>query len=360
MQKHQIASPLVIADSSLRPASRFSTPQPSRSSNARQWSARSMCAAANATLGFENLLVLSNRPSWRTRGVQAAANLTGLEFTIPPQPPNSKATVEAFMSISPEGEKSRPALGSATAWLAHIDLLKHILSSDLETAFIVEDDVDWDVRIKNQLRLVSDNVRAFRRRKINLTDEVVVQDNDAESDPNDNTPYGTDWDVLWLGHCGSLGHDDDKHRRPLPYEDESRVPGDKFTGWSRDYFLEETPEGHRVVQESRMTICTFGYAVSRQGVLNVLAQVMKGGYEAFDVALHAHCSEGRLKCVTVSPAVFHHYEPSAAHGYVSPVKEGDGKGKAKSENEFEGFMGTTANIVDSARCHALWGKSCLP
>lgn len=317
--------------------------------------------------------------------------------------------------MSPAGDKTRPALGSAAAWLAHIDLLKYVISADLETAFIVEDDVDWDVRIKDQARLISDNVRAFRSMKLNVTDPLLQATREAAEEikkaeeaaakavkeaagdaaeldeplkskrsthtPNttttqntntttetsttpdfssDTTPYGTDWDVLWLGHCGSLGHDDAQHRRPMSFADPSRVPDAQFSGWARGYFLDaHLPADHRVVQESRMTICTFGYAVSRAGVRNVLKNVMKGHYEAFDVALHAHCSEGRLKCVTVNPTVFHHYDPSAGHGYVSPVREGDGKGKAKSETEFEGFMGSTANIVESARCHALWGKGCL-
>jgi len=305
------------------------------------------------------------------------------------------------MAMSPPGFKTRPAPGSAAAWLAHIDLLKYVISADLETAFIVEDDVDWDVRIKDQARLISDNVRAFRQMKINVTDPLLEATREAaeaaeaaattelkpfeskrdmstpKNIPNakldngtdtsatpdyssDTTPYGTDWDVLWLGHCGSLGYDDAQHRRPISYADPTRVSDAQFSGWAREYFLEAyIPPDHRVVQESNMTICTFGYAVSRNGVRNVLRHVMKGNSEAFDVALHAHCRAGRLKCVTVNPTVFHHYEPSASHGYVSPVREGDGKGKAKSETEFEGFMGRTANIVESARCHALWGKSCL-
>ncbi|KXJ86054.1 hypothetical protein Micbo1qcDRAFT_126930, partial [Microdochium bolleyi] len=292
---------------------------------------------------FQKMLVLSTKPSWRTRGLLAAAKLTGLDFSIPPQPPNALTTIEGFMAMSPKGDKTRPALGSAAAWLAHIDLLKYVVASDLESAFIVEDDVDWDTRIKDQMQLISDNVVA-----------------PTEATANDNTPYGTAWDVLWIGHCGSLGRNDSTHRRPMAYLDDTRVPSANFTGWSRNYFLNDgNREGHRFVQESSMTICTFGYAVSRKGVRNVLEQTMKGGYEAFDVALHGHCADGRLKCVTVSPTVFHHYEPSAEHGYVSPVREGDGKGKAKAEKEFEGFKGSTANILQSARCAALWGETCL-
>ncbi|XXG94296.1 hypothetical protein Hte_000550 [Hypoxylon texense] len=70
---------------------------------------------------------------------------------------------------------------SARAWLAHLDLLKFVVASDLKTALIVKNDVDWDVRIKAQMNLVSDNARAHT--------------GVTESDP---TPSGIDWDVLWL------------------------------------------------------------------------------------------------------------------------------------------------------------------
>ncbi|KXJ84818.1 hypothetical protein Micbo1qcDRAFT_181341 [Microdochium bolleyi] len=65
--------------------------------------------------------------------------------------------------MGPAGKTTRPEPSSAAAWLAHLDILRHFISSDLETALILEDDVDWDLRIKDQMRLVSDNVRAFGR-----------------------------------------------------------------------------------------------------------------------------------------------------------------------------------------------------
>ena len=59
------------------------------------------------------------------------------------------------------------------------------VASDLDTAMIIEDDVDWDVAIKEQMPLISDAVANFSR-----------------VDLNNPAPYGRSWDVLWLGHCG--------------------------------------------------------------------------------------------------------------------------------------------------------------
>lgn len=92
--------------------------------------------------------------------------------------------------------------------MAHLDLLKFVITSGQETALIIEDDVDWDVEIKSEMRLVSDNVRAFM--------------GTAAEDP---TPFGTEWDVLWLGHCGGLAMNLDGSElpvSPLIYADETR------------------------------------------------------------------------------------------------------------------------------------------
>ncbi|KAI1302649.1 hypothetical protein F5Y03DRAFT_208362 [Xylaria venustula] len=140
-------------------------------------------AAANDTLGFQKILALSTGPSWRTRGLDAAAQLTGLQVTVPTQPRNPPELLDAFAKIGKEQGAATPLPGSTRAWVGHLDLLKYVITSDLETAFIVEDDVDWDVRIKEQTKLVSENVRLY-----------------TQTSPEDVTPYGTSWDVLWLGH----------------------------------------------------------------------------------------------------------------------------------------------------------------
>ncbi|POS78331.1 hypothetical protein DHEL01_v203261 [Diaporthe helianthi] len=80
--------------------------------------------AANSTLGVRIPFINKfKRPSWRTRGLQAAAQLIGLDISIPPQPKNPDELVEAFERI-----------GS-------------VVASEFETAFIIEDDVDWDLEL---------------------------------------------------------------------------------------------------------------------------------------------------------------------------------------------------------------------
>lgn len=204
----------------------------------------------------------------------------------------------------------------------------------------MEDDVDWDVRIKTQMSLVSDNVRAY-----------------TGVNESDSTPFGTDWDVLWLGHCGSLIVD----RMPTPrvFEDDSRCETEMYSGWSKSFLRYGLAEGHRQVQASFLTVCTFGYGVTKKGAQKIVDLLSKGGDEAFDVALSGSCKEQKLKCLVVNPQLFNHYEPPADSGYLSGVHVGDGQGETSEESNFEDSKGTTGNIMKSARCEALFHDVCM-
>ncbi|ETI27693.1 hypothetical protein G647_00142 [Cladophialophora carrionii CBS 160.54] len=289
---------------------------------------------------FQKLLVLSTGDSWRIRGLKAAASLMGLDLTIPIQPPNPQELITAFEHIGKDSGKPTPAHGSATAWLAHVDLLKFVIASGFETAFIVEDDVDFDVRLKAQIRLISDNVREF-----------------VETPDHDPRPYGDNWDVLWLGHCGSAIEDWMPPGRK--YRDETRCETEHYSGWSKHFLRDKLEENYRLVQTSVQTVCTFGYGVTRQSAPKVLKLLAAGANEAFDVSMSSFCSSGDLRCVVVNPQIMNHYEPPRDAGYLSPVHVGDGQGETVNDTAFEAKMGTTGNIEQSARCKALFDSTCM-
>lgn len=74
------------------------------------------CNALTQIHQFEKILVLSAGPSWRTRGLLAAANLTGLDLQILKQPPIHPDLVNAFQALGDESTQ-HPALarGSRTS-----------------------------------------------------------------------------------------------------------------------------------------------------------------------------------------------------------------------------------------------------
>ena len=301
--------------------------------------------AANNTLGFQKLLALAKGPSWRSRGLEAAAKITNLTIEIPIQSSYTEELVHAFMEIGPQ-ESKHPGRGSALAWLAHLDLIKFFIASDLDTAMIMEDDVDWDIAIKEQMSLLSDAVRNF-----------------SQVDPNDPAPYGRSWDILWPGHCGELTTDSTVR---LEFNDTTLgrpKPLDSYIGFS-EFAVNNAKganikTGHRAVQMAVFPVCSFAYALNRENAQKVLTWAGRGQDEAFDVVLNRGCREGHLKCITVNPEIMHHYAPPDGYGYVSSVKAGDGKGEGSEEGDFESAKGHTANIIHSARCKALFKETCL-
>ncbi|OJJ95598.1 glycosyltransferase family 25 protein [Aspergillus aculeatus ATCC 16872] len=300
--------------------------------------------AANSTLGFQAIFALSAGPSWRTRGLLAAANLTGLEITLPPQPPISAAVVTAFQAL---GDGTHPTQGASKAWLAHLDLIKHIHQSRLDTALILEDDVDWDRALRSQAPRIAAAVR-------NLTHTPPTEDN------NNDAPYGRAWDLLWLGHCGEFWEDSIE---TVVFDDPATIPHAQYSGWAREY-IARLPDRRRAVYRSYNPVCSFAYALSRDGAQKVLELVGGGGDEAFDIAVMHHCRAGRLECLSVVPEVVHQYFPAERFGVKSLVDVGngevDGPGKGEEEGEdFEAVMGSTENILESARCWALWRQTCL-
>ncbi|KEF56793.1 uncharacterized protein A1O9_06983 [Exophiala aquamarina CBS 119918] len=124
--------------------------------------------AANSTLGFEKILAVPLKPSWRTRGLIAAAELTGLSIEVPEQPYNTDDLIRAFEGIDNTHLQQGIHLrhGSARAWLAHLDVMKYIVASGISSAFIIEDNIDWDTDIKTSLKLVSGTVRKFMQTPI--------------------------------------------------------------------------------------------------------------------------------------------------------------------------------------------------
>ncbi|RAL07344.1 uncharacterized protein BO97DRAFT_446936 [Aspergillus homomorphus CBS 101889] len=299
-------------------------------------------SAGNSTLGFEAIFVLSAGPSWRTRGLQAAANVTGLRLTIPPQPPVPPSLITAFQTLGDDTQETtqHPTRGASAAWLAHLDLIKHIHQSAVDTALVLEDDVDWDVSLRTQTPRIATAIR-------NLTHTPPTAYITA--------PYGRAWDILWLGHCGEYWEDGIE---TVIFDDPAVCPHKHYSGWAKQY-VSRLPDGRRAVYRSYNPVCSFAYALSRAGARKVLELVGAGGDEAFDVAVMHHCRAGRLVCFSVVPEVVHQYFPAERFGVKSLVDVGNGEAAGEEEAVFEGVMGSTENILESARCRALWGRTCL-
>jgi len=214
---------------------------------------------------------------------------------------------------------------------------------NLTTALVLEDDVDWDIRLKSQMQSFSLASRAFLT-DLDGTEEYPQPESltskakdtnvfEAPYSTSHTTPYGEDWDILWLGHVGAdlpadyktggnKNHpprslsvvtipDDDtvpspNHLKPHPFAD------------APDHFSELYPAHSRLVHESRETIGAQGYAVSQRGARRLLWQFGVDSFtNGWDILMRDFCDglysgdkvEGtRPVCLTVQPPlVSHHY-----------------------------------------------------
>ncbi|EXU94661.1 glycosyl transferase family 25 protein, partial [Metarhizium robertsii] len=173
----------------------------------------------NSTLGFEDILVVG-MPSRTDRrdGMILGAALSQLEINFVDGVRGEDVNEKAIPV--PEDRNNRlkgPVLGS---WRGHMNAIHEVVRRNLSSALIMEDDVDWDVRIREQLHDFAVSIRALtqplRRQPGKYADPTYPNpvDGSPKTLPDMNfyslpdtvrpliSPYGDNWDVLWLGHCG--------------------------------------------------------------------------------------------------------------------------------------------------------------
>ncbi|KAK7716573.1 hypothetical protein SLS57_006601 [Botryosphaeria dothidea] len=307
---------------------------------------------ANSTLGFGAVLAVSREHSPRQEALFFASNLTGVDISVPHQPQWSDDDLNALKADS----GSRITRGSALAWLGHLNALRwfailsrsaishanpceRFLDSGLDTALILEDDVDWDIHLRTiQVPLASENLRS-----------LLDSDRSYWSDLSK-------WEILYLGHCGDFfdadKFDDLQHR---VYQDDTLLPHRRMHSHTKD-FLDKLglEEGQRIIHRSKWPLCTFGYAVTRASAHRILndlaAKETEGGCEAFDVRILEACRDLDYQCYSANPELFHHI---SAPSEIADVNEGiDSTGRLQSQKS----VGGTTNIACGARSESFFTK----
>ncbi|KAK4168307.1 hypothetical protein QBC43DRAFT_296957 [Cladorrhinum sp. PSN259] len=319
---------------------------------------------SNATLGFEQIFVI-NLPERTDRrdAFTLAAALTDVAVTWIDGVAGQHVLDKTLPSDSLD--KNIPK-GNKGSWRAHMNALQRIVQQDIASALILEDDADWDIRIKPQLQIFAQAAQAFTQRRPGQAKQTFAEQLQAhgmaEHERNVNklpyivpprlSPYGDDWDVLWLGHCGTEipteSHSDPYNMLGLKViiADDVTVPAPKHLKPHpfalQDDLAELYPPQTRVVHAARNTTCTQAYAVSQRGARKLLWQfglqtfttgwdLMLGDWCDGFYSKHDPDSAGSVKqpvCVTVSPPLFsHHYGKGAASDITAPGGGFINKGK---------------------------------
>ncbi|KAI0098278.1 glycosyltransferase family 25 protein [Nemania sp. FL0031] len=291
--------------------------------------------AANDTLGFSNIFVVGLPERTDKRDALALTSaLTGFHVEFVDGVKGESISDKAVPSGVDRHALMETNLGS---WRGHMNVIRRIVEENLESALIMEDDMDWDVRLKKQLIQIAEGAL------------YVMPSNEPSS-----SPYGAGWDVLWLGHCGeifpeTLPENEGKPEYPkyTLHNDKTVPPLNKITGLVD---FAKYPEFTRWVHVSGGPICSFAYALSQRGARKVLFDLSVdhlGG--PFDNALAGFCRDGasgnqdglQAKCLSVTPPVFFHHR---AKGRVDGDSDIHNSGNADVREK-----GTTENIVWSAR-----------
>ena len=178
---------------------------------------------------------------------------------------------------------------------------------------IIEDDADWDVDMKSQLQTFANKTRSLGNTRRDLSHQVT-------SETPTRSPYGDDWDLLWLGTCAVP---------PLPE-----------SGF--EVFTDEKGEGgpHYLYYARGGIACTYGYAVTNESARSLLGFLLDVS-DPVDFAISRYCEH--YDCIVVWPELIGSHKSAGRYQKDSDI------GHENEENEGSiREKGETPHILNSA------------
>lgn len=240
-----------------------------------------------------------------------------------------------------------PVIGS---WRGHLNAIQEIVKRNLTSALIIEDDADWDVRIKDQMHdlalanhaltqpLQGTNHKKYADPTFPRPEENQLElvrnlhfDNLPVTEPPELSPYGDNWNLMWTGHCGMHFPWSALAPRGRVVQNDVTVPQQQFVDGLPE-LKSEYPHHTRVYHHVQEGICSLGYAVTQNAARQMLQQIaMKPFDEAYDILLLWFCDGAEQKgrsyhdCLSMQPSLFQHHRPAgskAAESDISPHGNG--------------------------------------
>jgi hypothetical protein len=195
-----------------------------------------------------------------------------------------------------------------------------VVDDGVATALILEDHVDWDLRIKDQLEEFakasqilpqpfqdgnSSHSRRTEESKDNASPPDFSLDASAFRARPKWSPYGDNWDILWLGHCGPSSPSR-PHSAPTAFHLNASISPPQY-GKSGERLVHEYGDGTRVMHQASGNTCTSAIGVTQAAARSILYQVRMA---PFETALRQHCNGPRAgACVAVQPRLFTAFKP---------------------------------------------------
>lgn len=254
--------------------------------------------------------------------------------------------------------------------------MSRVVEQNLTTALIIQDDADWDIRLKSQLCSFGRASRALtqplklqpsklRTDYMDTTfpgranEHVNVQNFDISSLPETRmptgSPYGDEWDLLWLGHCGTRFPDVQADRNHslgrVVFNDDETVPEHvHFRSTSKD-LQAEFPPHTRVYHHPRRAACAVAYAVTQRAARWLLYEFgVRRQSTNFDNMLREYCdgSNGRPKgtCLTSQPPLLSAYVPIDREGAIGETSRAAPKVRLSTRVNLPLFLAGKDDFVE--------------
>lgn len=254
---------------------------------------------ANETLDFQEIIYLS-MPYRTDRQDQLSliAAVTGLKLTMIPGVSADSIHEKAMPGqIGSTNMKGTPPLG---IWRAHANAWRHMIDNDIQSALIIEDDVDWDLNVKEIMGAFNWQLRY---------NNTMRWGADVRKGWGDECPYGCDWDELFVGQCGGSPNKNrlDLHSIfPEPHSPALSTSPEWVQKEFKQYWNLSESAGIRIISPTWEPLCLMGYALTRMGAMRMLYHI--GGWKPFghpvDNEIAWKTSAGKVSGYTLSPPVF--------------------------------------------------------
>ncbi|KAL9059396.1 MAG: hypothetical protein Q9206_001525 [Seirophora lacunosa] len=285
----------------------------------------SIKALLNETLGFEKVYVI-NLPKRTDKldAIRLSASVTGFNFDVIEGQNGADMSPKAVPGPFNESPGRDAIVG---CWRSHMQAAHTIVNNRLTSALIFEDDADWDISFRTQLLHFA-------------TGSQWLLDTPSGKIPH--SPYGDDWDLLWLGHCALAPIKTDPRRFVLE-NDPSTTP------FKHRFNLGEIPDmtiydnTTRVVYATDGGTCLYAYALSYRGAQKILFHLSMSYYHApVDFGIHDMCKDHSrdFRCIGVFPQMVDSHRGAGSSSKDSDISKGPEQDRKK---------GFSYNIVRSTR-----------
>ena len=267
----------------------------------------------NATLGFESVFALNlkERKDRRDRTTLAAA---ALDFNVEFKEATRGVDVED--KVFPAGGLKRLPKSHIGSWRSHMDMLQYIVQHNISSALVLDDDIDFDARLRTQLKSFAKSVNTLQHHKPHTQEELKKMKGKEEGydfeklpmTPGQKfSPYGDDWEVLWLGHCTMALRDAEGTRRVIIKD--KTVPEPQHLAKEPEDDFQSYRNHTRVVFPVTSGTCISALAVSQRGARALLNDLSLFKVEStIDDTLGQWCRGANgyrpHKCYTARPSLF--------------------------------------------------------